>query len=213
MRHALAALGPDGLLDSDLLALALDAACPTRDTTRVVQELVSHFGSFAAVVAAPPGELARISGMSEAAVTRLKLIQAAALRLARSELRGKPLLTSWDQLMDYLTACLARERVEHLRVLFLDTKNRLIADETLARGTVNHAPVYPREVLRRAIDLHASALILVHNHPSGDPTPSEADIGTTQAIAAAGQLLSIVLHDHVIIGNGRWVSLRREGLL
>jgi DNA repair protein RadC len=125
----------------------------------------------------------------------------------------KPVLNNWDRLMDYLNAALAREKIEQFRILFLDSKNRLIADEAQARGTVNHTPVYPREVIKRALELHATALILVHNHPSGDPTPSRADIEMTGEIMAAGAVLSVVVHDHLIIGNGRHLSFRREGLL
>jgi DNA repair protein RadC len=124
-----------------------------------------------------------------------------------------PVLNNWDRLMDYLTAALARERTEQFRILFLDTKNRLIADEAQARGTVNHTPVYPREVVKRALELHATALIMVHNHPSGDPTPSRADVEMTAEVKAAAASLGIALHDHLILGNGRWTSFRREGLL
>jgi DNA repair protein RadC len=140
-------------------------------------------------------------------------VQAAALRLARAEVLSRPVLNNWDRLMEYLTAVLARERVEQFRVLFLDNRNHLLADEAQARGTVNHTPVYPREVVKRALELHASALILVHNHPSGDPTPSPEDVEMTNEVREAARALSITLHDHVIVGNGRWLSLRREGLL
>jgi DNA repair protein RadC len=135
------------------------------------------------------------------------------LRLMRSEILNQPVLANWDRLMTYLNAELSRERVEQFRVLFLDSRNRLLADEAQQRGTVNHTPVYPREVAKRALELHAAALILVHNHPSGDPTPSRDDIAMTQEIKAAAAALSIVLHDHVIVGNGRCLSLRTEGLL
>jgi DNA repair protein RadC len=140
-------------------------------------------------------------------------VQAAALRLVRSELQGRPVLDRWDALMDYLNAQLARERVEQFRVLFLDTKNVLLADEAQGRGTVDHTPVYPREVAKRALELHASALILVHNHPSGDPAPSPQDIAMTAEVGRALATIGVVLHDHVIVGNGRWVSFRAEGLL
>lgn len=140
-------------------------------------------------------------------------MQEAANRLARAEVMGKPVLNNWDRLMDYLTAMIAREKIEQFRILFLDPKNRLIADEAQARGTVNHTPVYPREVVKRALELHATAIILVHNHPSGDPTPSRADIEMTDEIREACGVLGVVLHDHVIIGNGAWLSFRKEGLL
>ena len=131
----------------------------------------------------------------------------------RAEVQGRPVLNDWQRLMDYLGAVLSRERVEQFRILFLDSRNRLLADEAQQRGTVNHTPVYPREVVKRALELHATALILVHNHPSGDPSPSRDDIEMTKAIGAAAAVLSVVLHDHVIVGNGRWFSFRREGLL
>jgi DNA repair protein RadC len=146
-------------------------------------------------------------------VTALKLVQEAGVRMARAEVMDRPVLNNWDRLMDYLTTVLSREKVEQFRILFLDPRNRLIADEAQARGTVNHTPVYPREVVRRALELHATALILVHNHPSGDPTPSRADIEMTEEVRDAVSVLGVTLHDHVIVGNGRWLSFRQEGLL
>ena len=151
--------------------------------------------------------------MGEAGAAALKTVQAAALRLARAEVQDRPVLSHWDGLLAYLTATMARERVEQFRVLFLDAKNRLIADEAQSRGTVNHTPVYPREVVKRALELHASALILAHNHPSGDPAPSRDDVAMTQEIARAAAALGLVVHDHVIVGNGRTMSFRAEGLL
>ncbi len=151
--------------------------------------------------------------MTENTVGALKLVQASALRMARAEVMDAPVLNKWDLLMDYLTLVMAREKAAQFRVLILDTRNRLLADEAQARGTVNHTPVYPREVVKRALELHATALILVHNHPSGDPTPSRADIQMTQEIKEAGRVLSIALHDHLIIGNGEVFSFRREGLI
>jgi len=148
-----------------------------------------------------------------AGAAALKTIQAAALRLVRAEVLDQPVLGNWDRLIDYLTAMLARERVEQFRILFLDNRNRLLADEAQARGTVNHTPVYPREVVKRALELHATALILVHNHPSGDPSPSRDDIEMTRLVKQAAAALSITLHDHVIVGNGRWFSFRQEGML
>ncbi len=151
--------------------------------------------------------------MGEAGAAALKTVQAAALRLMRSEVQARPVLSNWDALMGYLNAQVARERVEQFRILFLDGKNRLLADEAQARGTVNHTPVYPREVAKRALELHATALILVHNHPSGDPTPSRADIEMTGEIKRAVTTLGVVLHDHVVVGNGTWLSFKAEGLL
>lgn len=192
------------------LALFVQPRCDTKPLARA---LLGRFGSFARVIAAPVPELLAVSGMGEAGVAALKSIHAAALRLLRAEVIDQPVLGTWDRLMAYLNAELSRERVEQFRVLFLDNRNRLLADEAQQRGTVNHTPVYPREVARRALELHATALILVHNHPSGDPTPSRDDIAMTQLIKAAAAALSIVLHDHIVVGNGRWLSFRKEGLL
>jgi DNA repair protein RadC len=213
MRARLLAAGPEALADHEMLEMALFLALPRRDTKPLARMLLTRFGSFAGTIAAPVTELSTIDGLGEAGVAALKLVQAAALRLLRSEVINRPVLANWDRLMAYLTASLARERVEQFRVLFLDTRNRLLADEAQGRGTVNHTPVYPREVVKRALELHSTALILVHNHPSGDPTPSAGDIDMTREIRTAAEALSIVLHDHVIIGNDRWLSFRREGLL
>jgi DNA repair protein RadC len=213
MRTRLLTAGPDSLNDQDLLEMVLFLALPRRDTKAIARALLARFGSFANVIAAPVNDLRAIEDMKDSGPAALKVVQAAALRLARAELVDRPLLNNWDRLMDYLNAVLARERVEQFRVLFLDTRNRLLADEAHARGTVNHTPVYPREVVRRALELQATALILVHNHPSGDPTPSRDDIDMTREVKQAAQALAIVLHDHVIVGNGRWLSFRQEGLL
>jgi DNA repair protein RadC len=213
MRTRLLTAGPDALADYELLEMLLFLALPRRDTKPIAKALIARFGSFAATISAPLNDLRGVEGMGEAAVAALKTVQAAALRLARAEVMDKPVLGNWDRLMDYLNAVMARDRIEQFRVLFLDTRNRLLADEAQSRGTVHHTPVYPREVVRRALELQATALILVHNHPSGDPTPSRDDIEMTREVKAAAQALSILLHDHVIIGNGRWLSFRREGLL
>jgi DNA repair protein RadC len=175
--------------------------------------LLARFGSFANAVSAPLADLRGIDGLGDAGAAALKTVQAAALLLVRGEVERAPVLTRWDRLIDYLSAAMARDRVEQFRVLFLDNKNRLIADEAQSRGTVNHTPVYPREVVKRALELHASALILAHNHPSGDPAPSPDDVAMTKEIARAAAALGLVLHDHVIVGNGRTVSFRNEGLL
>src|ERR1700692_2303620 len=167
----------------------------------------------AAAIAAPLNDLRGVEGMGEAGTAALKTVQAAALRLSRAEVINRPVLNNWERLMDYLNAVLAREQIEQFRVLFLDTRNRLLADEAQGTGTVNHTPVYPREVVKRALELQATALILVHNHPSGDPTPSRDDVEMTREVKQAAAALSIVLHDHIVIGNGRHYSFRREGLL
>lgn len=213
MRQKLLKAGPEALLDHEMLEMLLFLALPRRDTKPIAKALIARFGSFANAIAAPLPELSQVKGLGDSGAAALKLVQGAALRLMRAELTDKPLLSSWERLIGYLTAALSRESVEQLRVLFLDSRNRLIADEAQARGTVNHTPVYPREVVRRALELQATAIILVHNHPSGDPRPSRADIEMTAEIKAAATLLGIVLHDHLIIGNGRHLSFRREGLL
>lgn len=213
MRARLLAAGAESLADHELLEMVLFTALPRRDTKAIAKALLARFGSFAGAIAGPLADLRTIEGLGEAGAAALKTVQAAALRLARSEIRDRPLLDNWARLMDYLNAALARERVEQFRVLFLDSRNHLLADEVQARGTVNHTPVYPREVVKRALELHAAAIILVHNHPSGDPTPSREDIAMTAETRKAAEALAIVLHDHVIIGNGRWVSLRERKLL
>ena len=213
MRTRLLTTGPDSLADHELLEMVLFLALPRRDTKPIARALLNRFGSFAAVISATFAEMQTVDGMGEAGSAALKTIQAAALRLVRAELGDRPVLNNWDRLIDYLTAVMAREKIEQFRVLYLDSKNRLIADEAQSRGTVNHTPVYPREVVRRALELHATALILVHNHPSGDPTPSRDDVEMTRLVREAASALSVVLHDHVIVGNGRHLSFRREGLL
>lgn len=213
MRERLLRGGPEGLLDHELLEMVLFAANPRRDTKPLARELLARFGDFAGVVAAPVPELLAVEGMGEAGAAAVKTVHAAALRLTLAAVRERPALDGWSRLLDHLHATLARERVEQFRVLFLDARNHLIADEALGRGTVNHTPVYPREVVRRALELHASSLILVHNHPSGDPTPSRADVEMTQEVRAAAAALGLTLHDHVVVGLGRTVSFRQEGLL
>ena len=213
MRARLLAAGAEALADHELLEMVLFTALPRRDTKAIAKALLARFGSFAGAIAAPLADLRAIEGLGEAGAAALKTIQAAALRLARGEILHRPLLDNWERLMGYLNASLARERVEQFRVLFLDARNHLLADEAQARGTINHTPVYPREVVKRALELHAAAIILVHNHPSGDPTPSREDIAMTAETRKAAEALAIVLHDHIIVGNGRWVSLRAQNLL
>jgi DNA repair protein RadC len=212
LRERLLTAGPDALADHEMLEILL-FALPRRDTKPVARALLSRFGSFARVITASVPDLLSVDGLGEAGVAALKSVQAAALRLLRAEVVDQPVLTNWERLTAYLSAELSRERIEQFRVLFLDSRNRLLADEAQQRGTVNHTPVYPREVAKRALELHATALILVHNHPSGDPTPSRDDIVMTEQIRVAAATLSIALHDHIIVGNGRWLSFRREGLL
>lgn len=213
LRERLLTAGPDSLADHELLELLLTLAILRRDTKPIARALIARFGSFANVIAAPRQELEGVENVGRAGAAAIKTVHAAALRFARSEVLNQPVLNNWDRLLAYLNATLARERVEHFHVLYLDSKNRLLADEPQARGTVNHTPVYPREVVKRALELHATAMILVHNHPSGDPTPSRADIEMTMEIRQAAATMAIVLHDHVIVGNGRWLSFKREGLI
>ena len=213
LRARLLAAGPESVADHELLELLLFLALPRRDTKPIARALLGRFGSFANAIAAPLNELRGVEGMGEAGAAALKTVQAAALRLMRAEVREQPLLSNWDALMGYLTAVLARERVEQFRILFLDGRNRLLGDEAQSRGTVNHTPVYPREVAKRALELHATAIILVHNHPSGDTTPSSADVEMTGEINRALGPLGIVLHDHVIVGSAGWLSFRQQGLL
>ncbi len=213
MRERLLERGAGSLADYELLEMLLFFAFKKGDTKPLAKALINRFGSFAKVLCAPQSELLASKGLGIHSVSALKLVQEAALRLARAEIMDQPVLNNWDRLMDYLNAVLAREKIEQFRILFLDPRNRLIADEAQARGTVNHTPVYPREVVKRALELHATAIILVHNHPSGDPTPSRADIDMTQEVRDAARVLGVVLHDHVIVGNGTWLSFRSQGLL
>jgi DNA repair protein RadC len=213
LRARFMAGGADALPDYELLELALFAAIPRRDVKPLAKTLIARFGSFADVIAAAPERLMEVDGIGEATVTALKVIQAAALRLSRSQVLNRPALSSWAALIDYCTAAMAREANEEFRILFLDRKNVLIADEVQARGTVDHTPVYPREIVKRVLELGASAFILVHNHPSGDPTPSQADIAMTREIANAAKALKIALHDHLVIGRKGHVSFKAMGLL
>ncbi|MGD0190237.1 MAG: DNA repair protein RadC [Rhizomicrobium sp.] len=205
--------GPESLADYELLELVLFAAVKRRDTKPLAKAMIAKFGSFADAIAAEPQRLKDIDGVGEAVIAQLKIVQAAALRLARTRLLNRPALSSWSALLDYCAAAMARATAEEFRVLFLDRKNALIADEVQSQGTVDHAPVYPREIVKRALELSASALILVHNHPSGDPTPSRADIEMTKEIVEAARALRIAVHDHLVIGRGGHASFKALGLL
>lgn len=205
--------GAAAMPDYELLELLLFRAIPRQDVKPLARHLLEVFGDLASVISANPARLSRIEGVGEAVICELKLAEAMAQRLARARVLNRPVLSSWDALLDYCHTAMAHRETEHFRVLFLDRKNALIADEEQGRGTVDHVPVYPREVMRRALELNASALILVHNHPSGDPTPSAADIAMTEQISRAAQALQIALHDHLIIGKSRETSFRMQGLL
>jgi len=205
--------GADAMPDYELLEMTLFAALPRRDTKPLAKALLARFGSFAEVISAPRARLMEVKGVGEAVANHLKIVEAAAHRLARTKVMGRPALSSWSALLDYCTAAMARAEKEEFRVLFLDRKNHLIADEVQNRGTVDHTPVYPREIIKRALELGASSIILVHNHPSGDPTPSKADIAMTREIAGAAKALSIAVHDHLVIGRGGHASFKSLGLL
>lgn len=205
--------GAAAMPDYELLELTLFPALPRKDTKPLAKKLLARFGSFAEVIAAPRERLLEISGAGEAVVSQLKIVEAAAARLAQTRVISRPALSSWSALLDYCMAAMARAQAEEFRVLFLDRKNVLIADEVLARGTVDHTPVYPREIVKRALEHNASAVILVHNHPSGDPTPSRADIEMTREIVLAAKALKIVIHDHLVIGRGGHASFKSLGLL
>lgn len=205
--------GAEAMPDYELLELALFAAIPRRDTKPLAKALLKRFGSFAEVIAAPRERLLEIPGVGESVANHLKIVEAAAQRLAKTKVMGRPALSSWAALLDYCTAAMARSEKEEFRVLFLDRKNHLIANEVQNRGTVDHTPVYPREIVKRALELGASSIILVHNHPSGDPTPSKADIAMTREVTGAAKALGIALHDHLVIGRGGHSSFKSLGLL
>ncbi len=205
--------GSDAVPDYELLELVLFRAIARRDTKALAKRLIARFGSFAEVLNASEKLLREVNGVGDAVVFELKLVRAASLRLMRAEIIDKPVLSSWQQVVDYCHAVMAYETREQFRILFLDKRNKLIADEIQSQGTVDHTPVYIREVVKRALEISATALILVHNHPSGDPTPSRADIDMTQMIKSAAQPLGIALHDHIIIGREGHKSFRTLGLI
>lgn len=205
--------GAAALPDYEMLELVLFRAIPRRDVKPLAHALLDRFGSFNAVISAPFDQLCAVAGVGEAVICELKIVEAAAHRLARSRVAQRPIVSSWDALLDYCHTAMAHRDVEQFRVFYLDRRNTLIADEEQARGTVDHVPVYPREVVKRALHLNASALILVHNHPSGDPTPSQADIDMTIQVETAAGALGITLHDHIIIGKSCETSFRAQGLI
>jgi DNA repair protein RadC len=204
---------PGAVPDYEILELLLFAANPRGDTKPLAKALIARFRTLSAVLAADAAALARVEGSGPAAIAVIKAAREAGLRMLRAEAKAKPVVASWQALLDYLQASMAENATEQFRILFLDNKNRIIEDEEQQRGTVNHTPVYPREVVKRALELHASALILVHNHPSGDPKPSRADIDMTRAVRDAAKSVDIALHDHIVIGRGQHASFRALGLL
>ena len=213
LRERFLAGGAQAVADYELLELLLFRAIPRQDVKPLARRLIETFGDFSAVLSAPEQRLRAIEGVGEAVVTELRIVEAAAHRLARGKVLDKPVISGWNALVAYCRTAMAHRETEQFRVLFLDRKNVLIADEAQARGTVDHVPVYPREVVKRALELNACALILVHNHPSGDPTPSDADIAMTRTVAEAARALSITLHDHLIVGRSDEFSFRSAGYL
>jgi DNA repair protein RadC len=213
LRERLFEGGPDALLDHELVEYLLALALPRRDTKPLAKQLIKEFGGFGALLSADAGSIQRISGLSEGAVAALKIAQAAALRLLQSEVKERPVLGSWQSLLDYLRADMAHLAIERVRVLFLNSRNMLIRDEAMWEGSVDESAVHVREIMRRALDCQATALIIVHNHPSGDPSPSQQDIRLTKELIEAGRHMRINVHDHVIIGAKGHSSLRAMGLI
>ena len=213
LRERLLSGGAEALADYEVLEYLLFAGMRQGDTKPIAKELLQRFGSLAGVLNADPAALQQVKGVGETSAAALKSVAIAARRMARSEVSEQPILGSWQSLLDYLAIDMAHLTVERVRVLYLDTRNRLINDHHVGDGSIDEAAIHPREVIRRAMDLGASALILVHNHPSGSPEPSHADIQITRKIAEAGRLLGVTVHDHVIIGREGHVSLRSKGLI
>jgi DNA repair protein RadC len=207
-------VGEQALQDYELLELVLQLILPRRDTKELAKELLARFGTFSGVFGASPEALAKVPGLGDTSVANLKIVQAAAQRFARDRVdRDQPILNSWAELIDYCRSTMAYEDTEQFRILFLDKKNKLIADEVQQKGTVDHTPVYPREVIKRTLEHSATAIILVHNHPSGDPSPSSADVQMTKQIVEIAKPLGIAVHDHIIIGKAGHASLRGLRLL
>ncbi|SDD66807.1 DNA repair protein RadC [Ruegeria marina] len=213
LRDRFMAGGATAMPDYELLELVLFRSIPRQDVKPLARLLLDTFGDFNRVLTAPVERLAEVKGVGEAVITDLKILEASAHRMARARVMQRQVISSWDALLDYCHTTMAHRETEQFRVFYLDRKNVLIADEEQARGTVDHVPVYPREVAKRALELNASALILVHNHPSGDPSPSQADIDMTMRIRAACEALGLTLHDHLIIGKSVELSFRSEGYL
>ncbi len=208
LRERLLVAGADALPDYELLEMVLLGAHARRDMKPLAKALLAKFGAFNDVIAAPPARLKEVDGVGDSVVASLKVVHAAANRFARGEVKRRPALSSWSAVLDYCRTAQAFADVEQFRILFLDKRNHLIADEVQQKGTVDHTPVYPREVVKRALELSATAVVLVHNHPSGDPTPSRADIQMTQQIVDIAKPLGIAVHDHIIVGKDGHASLK-----
>jgi DNA repair protein RadC len=213
LRQRLLEGGPDALADYEILEYLLFSARARGDTKPIAKALLARFGSLAQVLNAEPRVLAAVDGMGEVSAAALKIVALAARRMAKSEIQGKPVIASWQALLDYLAIDMAHLNKERVRVLYLNSQNRLILDELAAEGTIDEAAIHPREIIHRALEIGAGALILVHNHPSGSPEPSRADIQITNRIAEAGRLLGVTVHDHVIVGREGHVSLKAKGLV
>jgi DNA repair protein RadC len=213
LRERFYGAGPDALSDYELLEMALFPALPRRDTKPLAKALLKRFGSFAEVLHAPVARLREVDGIKDASINQIKLLAAATSRVAKGEIKRSIALSSWNDVIGYCRSSMAFADKEQFRLLFLDKRNQLIADEVQQTGTVDHTPVYPREVIKRALELSATALILVHNHPSGDPTPSQADIQMTKAIVDIATPLGISVHDHIIVGKNGHASLKGMRLI
>jgi DNA repair protein RadC len=213
LRERFYSAGPDALSDYELLEMALFPALPRRDTKPLAKALLKRFGSFVEVLHAPVARLREVDGIKDASINQIKLLAAATSRVAKGEIKRSIALSSWNDVIGYCRSSMAFADKEQFRLLFLDKRNQLIADEVQQTGTVDHTPVYPREVIKRALELSATALILVHNHPSGDPTPSQADIQMTKAIVDIATPLGISVHDHIIVGKNGHSSLKGMRLI
>ena len=213
LRQRLFEGGPDALLDHELVEYLLALALPRRDTKPLAKQLLKEFGGYGGLLSADAATIARVSGLSEGAVAALKIAQASALRLLQAEVQARPVLGSWQALLDYLRADMAHLAIERVRVLFLNSRNMLIRDEAMWEGSVDESAVHVREIMRRALDCQATALIIVHNHPSGDPSPSQQDIRLTKELVEAGRHMRISVHDHVIVGAKGHSSMRSLGLI
>ncbi|MFV0432127.1 MAG: RadC family protein [Alphaproteobacteria bacterium] len=213
LRERFLAKGDSCLADYEILEFLLFSAFPRKDVKPIAKDLIKHFGSLSAVLGAEVQRLKEVKGIGDTAAAQIKITQAAALHMLKEEHKNKPILSNWNSLMDYLRVAMGHLKIEQFRVLYLNTKNELISDEIQQEGTINATPVYPREIIRRALELGATALIMVHNHPSGDVRPSQGDIDITKQIIAVAQPLSIVIHDHIIVGKSETGSLKSMGYI
>ena len=213
LRERFREAGSEALADYEMLELVLFRAVPRRDVKPLAKDLLARFGSFAEVISAPRARLAEVDGLGAAAITEFKVVQAAAHRLTKGQVGKRPVLSSWSAVLDYVRAAQAFAEKEQFRILFLDKRNQLIADEVQQQGTVDHTPVYPREVVKRALQLNASAVILAHNHPSGKVEPSEADLVLTRVLKEALALVDVQVLDHFVVGNNRAASMAERGLI